>query len=360
MASTQSPTTLQNTIPMAESVASSARTAVPTTTWTRSVPTAAALRNPPADSSQKGEIVDYVPETPPKPTTFAHRTGNSSRFTRPSALHGLGLDGGPSSAPPSPTFCTRCEHNQLIIQSAKNQYDMPPEDHPDYQHHAAVLYPQYVQDFEKRYPPVCSECGPRVRQKLKEANYQAKVASLGHMLVRSERPGVPVKFGPLEGLKWIVWMVRGAVWAWANVLFLVWNLCAALYAPYTSESMVTETPGWTECVLNSIEKSELDPTCYQVSHQQFSKYFPWSLLGFWWLYRQWGMDRHPEKKLVGGREYLNIEVAVVLIRLAAWILLGENGYIQTANKDTLMQFHAGFFFVSFVVGSEINLFLVQC
>jgi hypothetical protein len=226
---------------------------------------------------------------------------------------------------------------------------MPPEDHPDYEHHANVLYPRYIKDLETRYPQMCAECIPRVKQRLKQVNYDAKVASLGAMLARSsERPlGVAVEFGPVRAARWCFWTLRGVMWLWANFLFLVWHLSAIFY-PTGSNGF--GNPGWLQCVLSSLSKSELDGTCYDVSYRQASRYFPWTLFGFWWLYRQWDVERHPEKKLVGGREYLNIEIAVVLLRSVAWVLLREGGLMLDASEEARVQVHALFFFVSFVVG----------
>ncbi|KAF8545095.1 Ima1 N-terminal domain-containing protein [Trichophaea hybrida] len=301
-----------------------------------------------------GEIIDYVPEPPPELKSFAHRR-TSSPMARPSALNNLSTS---SSSPPSPTFCTRCEHNQLILQSARNGYEMPPEDHPDYDHHVNVLYPRYMKDFEARYPPVCAECIPRVKQKLKQVNYHAKVASLGHMLARSAHPSASsaIASGPFRTVKWAVWVMRGVVWWWANVLYLFWHFSAILHASDSNTGIGMEEPEWRDCALNSWNKSELDATCYGVSNHQASRYFPWTLLGFWWLYRQWGVEWHPDKKLVGGREYLNIEIAGALIRALSWFLLGEGGWMHSAGKDTLVQMHAGFFFISFVT----FLFSVTC
>jgi hypothetical protein len=232
---------------------------------------------------------------------------------------------------------------------------MPPEDNPDYDHHVNVLYPRYMKDFETRYPPVCAECIPRVKQKLKQVNYHAKVASLGHMLARSEHPSASaIASGPFRMVKWAVWIARGAVWWWANGLFLVWHLSAIFHVPGGTTGIGMEKPGWSDCVRNSLNGSELDATCYGVSSHQASRYFPWTLLGFWWLYRQWGIERHPDKKLVGGREYLNIEMAVVFIRALSWFLLGQGGWMHSIGQEALVQIHAGFFFVSFVVSPSLT------
>lgn len=276
--------------------------------------------------------------------------------------------------PPSPTFCTRCEHNQLILRSARDGYEMPPDDHPDFEYHANVLFPKYMKDREARYPPMCAECIPRVKQKLKQVNYRAKVASLGHMLARSERPAARASvaaFGPVRLLKWAFWVARGAVWWWANALFLLWHLSAACHhasaspplppAPPLSPlpppglraavGLAIETPPrWADCARNSYAKAELDAACYVVASRDATRFFPWTLLGFWWLYRQWGVERHPDKKLVGGREYLHIEIAVALLRAAAWLLLADGGLMRSASQDLLTQVHAGFFFISVVVG----------
>jgi hypothetical protein len=231
---------------------------------------------------------------------------------------------------------------------------MPPEDHPDYDLHNDVLYPNFVKDLENRWPQVCIECGPKVKKRLKKVNYDAKVASLGHMLARSEQPNTTSSHGfhPLRALKWAVWVVRGVVWVWANLLFLVWHGSAILH-PSGSNSM--EEPEWKQCFVASWSKSELDATCYDVSRRQASNYFIYTLFGFWWLYRQWGVEMHPEKKLVGAGEYLKLEISAVIIRFLGLILLGEHGWLQ-ASEETTVIMHVGFFFISIIVSQSIYIF----
>jgi len=228
---------------------------------------------------------------------------------------------------------------------------MPPEDHPDYNSFANTRYPNYVKELEAKYPPVCAECIPRVKQRLKQVNYDAKVATLGHMLARSEKTSAQVELKPMELLKWCFWGLRGAVWWWGNALFLVWHL-SSIFHPAASAAESAVNPSWIRCVLGSFSKSEVDVACHDVSYRQASQYFPWTLLGFWWLYRQLGVEMHPEKKLVGGREYLNIEIAVAVIRTVAWLLLRQGGLIRGLDEETRLHAHALFFFTGLMVRSS--------
>ncbi|CCX06834.1 Ima1 N-terminal domain-containing protein [Pyronema domesticum] len=287
---------------------------------------------------QNGEIVDYVPETPPKPMTFAYR-----RTTPRGAAATINNAYSQSKS----IFCTNCEHNQILLQSARNNYDMPPEDHPDYDKHVNVLYPRYIKEFEARYPQMCENCSPKAKQLLKANNYNAKVRSLGMMLARTEQPGGASRSrGLLKFLKFGVWVARGAVWWWANAIFLLWHLSAFIHATTEETGIGMEQPTWNDCFIGSYEKQELDHRCYGVSNHHVSRYFPFTLLGFWWLYRQFEVERHPDKKLVGGREFLNIEIFVVIIRFAAWILLREGGILQSESRQIITQVHAGFLIIS--------------
>jgi len=231
---------------------------------------------------------------------------------------------------------------------------MPPEDHPDFDHHNNVLYPKYVEDMELRWPLVCEECVPRVNQKLRSVNYDAKVASLGHMLARSEQPVTTPR--PLELIGSAIWMARGVFWIWGHFLFLVWHLSAVLH-PAGSNGMGGAR--WTSCLLFSILKSELDAECHDVSHRQVSHYFWVPVIGFWWLYRQGSAERHPGKKLVGTREYLKLECSILAIRMLSWFLLGEGGRIDQKD-DLFVMAHVGFFFVSLVVGVPPTLSCSNC
>jgi hypothetical protein len=231
---------------------------------------------------------------------------------------------------------------------------MPPEDHPDFDHHNNVLYPKYVEDLEQRWPLVCEKCVSRVNQQLKMVNYDVKVASLGHMLARSEQPVTTPRL--LELIGSAIWMARGVLWIWGHFLFLVWHLSAVLHP--TGSNDIREG-GWTSCLFSSVLKSGLDAKCYDVSRHQVSHYFWVPVVGFWWLYRQGSVERHPGKKLVGTWEYLKLECSTLAIRLLSRFLLGEEGRIDQ-KSDLFVMAHVGFFFVSLVVGVPPTLNCSDC
>lgn len=131
----------------------------------------------------------------------------------------------------------------------------------------------------------------------------------------------------------------------SHVLFLAWHGMEALY-PGGYEGM--EAPSWGLCLQRTAEQRWPDVACRDMIGVAVNKYALWTLVGFFWIYRERGLDHHPEKTLVGGREYLNLEIAVTAIRLLSWLVLASGG---VSLKEAAQRIHIVLFFLSLVVGA---------
>ncbi|KAL9100401.1 MAG: hypothetical protein Q9163_004223 [Psora crenata] len=83
---------------------------------------------------------------------------------------------------PTNLFCPTCLKNQHLLTQSLAQFYPSPTDptFPAYERAEA----EYRQSLEQRYPQVCGQCEPRVREKLKKANYDAKADHLGRVMQR--------------------------------------------------------------------------------------------------------------------------------------------------------------------------------
>lgn len=160
---------------------------------------------------------------------------------------------------------------------------------------------------------------------------------------QSKRP--PQPFNPKRVLQRILWWVRGLVWIGAHLGFLGWH---GLEALYKRGAPGMETPTWGMCVQRSLEQSWPDAACRDMVAEAVGKYAPCALLGFFWIYRDLELEHNPDGKLVGGREYLNLEIAVTIIRALAWFLLAPGGIVEIAPEAAL-RIHIVLFFLSLVV-----------
>ncbi|KAH8145372.1 uncharacterized protein LAJ45_10655 [Morchella importuna] len=290
-----------------------------------------------------GEILDYVPDSPPKPAPIYARRRTSPRANIHSFSSTTRSSTPDSPAATSPTtatatattdekpFCRTCVNNQRVVTDAIAAYPLPPEDHPDYDEVVSVQFPKYRATLEERWPQVCARCAPRVNERIRTSNYQVKVASLGQMLARTS---------------------GGAVWCYFHVLMIVWH-GAALVQPAVAMEMETEVASWGSCVLRSAVAGEVDVHCYGVAAQQ-ARWVPWSLVGFFWIYRERGLQRQPHKKLVGSREYFRLEMAIYVFRMLCWYFVTPGGVPLTEEAFTMV--HLGLFFLSFLS----TLFSITC
>ncbi|KAL0635640.1 hypothetical protein Q9L58_005366 [Maublancomyces gigas] len=312
---------------------------------------------------ENGEILDYIPDSPPKPVPVFARRRHSPR-----ALHALTQRttlkptvGADDSPPASPTFCRTCLHNQQIVTNAIATYDLPPEDHPDYDEHANYLFPLRRKELEERWPAVCPDCAPKVNDRIRTSNYQVKVASLGQMLARSSgyeaaaKGGKPEDHGSsgLKKLERVVWWLRGGVWSYFHLLMLVWHGSAALH-PSESLGLDLSVASWPTCVLRSVAAVNADAHCYGVAAGH-AGWIPFSALGFFWIYRERDLLRYPHKKLVGAREYLKLECCIYVFRLVSWYFVAPGGSLEL-TEEAFARLHLGLFLFSFVS----TLFSITC
>lgn len=59
-------------------------------------------------------------------------------------------------------------------------------------------YPRYRKELEERYPPLCRNCEPRVRERLQVTGYAAKTDHLRRM-VEQTRKGQTKRLRPRDG-----------------------------------------------------------------------------------------------------------------------------------------------------------------
>ncbi|RPA94709.1 hypothetical protein L873DRAFT_1700443 [Choiromyces venosus 120613-1] len=290
---------------------------------------------------ERGEIRDFVPSTPEGPTPrFARK-----RYSPTSkAAH--------ETPPASPIFCRNCLNNQKVVSTRIGDYELPPDDHPDLDYHINVLFPRFQKELEERFPLVCADCAPRANEQIRSKNYKAKVESLRQMLARS---GDPSRTREEKAKSWglferLVWMLRGCVWCYSHFIVAAWAGAAMLF-PDRAAGMVlgSHEDTWASCISRSLEDSKIVSDCYEVTSRHALNFLPWSILGFFWIYWESSLQKHPQKKLVGASEYLWMEIGVLLFRMACWAAFAY--FKLTFSEDIMLRIYLGIFFFSVMVGS---------
>ncbi|CUS13331.1 unnamed protein product [Tuber aestivum] len=276
---------------------------------------------------EHGEIRDFVPSTPegPAPRFARKRHSPTSKATY-------------EEPPASPIFCRDCLNNQKIVSTRIGDYELPPDDHPDLDYHINVLFPRFQKELEERFPLVCADCAPRANEQIRSKNYKVKVESLRQMLARS---GDPSRTREEKANSWglferLVWVLRGGVWCYSHFIVAAWAGTAMLFPERAVGMVLTDGGGtWVGCLSRSFEDSKPVPDCYEVASRHALKFLPWSILGFFWVYWESSLQKHPEKKLVGSNEYLWMEIGVWAFRMACWVVFAY--FKLTFSEDMMLR-----------------------
>ncbi|GAB7342134.1 hypothetical protein MBLNU457_g0399t1 [Dothideomycetes sp. NU457] len=121
---------------------------------------------------ENGDITD-VPASPETQLTRSYATALPPNGSPPTSL----ID---STSPSSDRlFCDLCLKNQHFLTQCLANY-VPPESDADYE----SQFPEYKRNMERRYPPVCPKCEPKVRERIRKSAYAAKSDILTKALSR--------------------------------------------------------------------------------------------------------------------------------------------------------------------------------
>src|SRR5947208_3599249 len=86
-------------------------------------------------------------------------------------------------------------------------------------------YPQYRRNLEERYPQVCENCEPRVRERIRATGYAAKTDHLRRMMERTKARGRRKR---TPGWRDVV-LIFGKMGWWVSLMGqLWWNLMCVL------------------------------------------------------------------------------------------------------------------------------------
>lgn len=180
-----------------------------------------------ADLIKAGNITD-VPATAFAHNEHAPRYVKTPQIDSRSVNSNANLHYNPAFPPTSTTpqndpeslFCATCLRNQHFLTACLADY-LPPDSDPQYPQFEAA-YPEYKLGLERRYPPVCIQCEPRVRAQLKKTARVAQTDVLEKRLIaRNGIYAVPYQSWSARdmGLRVVVW----AIWCALGVQIL-WHL----------------------------------------------------------------------------------------------------------------------------------------
>lgn len=281
---------------------------------------------------QNGEITDPPVAESTQPARFAHYV--PARSPSPNL-----------SAPDHSLFCATCLKNQHLLTQTLAAYLPPPSD-PNYKAFE-LSYPEYRRNLERRYPQVCADCAPRVRERINAAGYAAKTDYLKRLL---DRPRRETDTRYWTGPTWQSILVYWAGWFWwiSIVIHFLWSLLGAYAikgrlgagrdAQYAQNIVVCAKQAWKYDMVQS------DCLTTFAGEMRFSLV---SMAATFW----WNNKLHAKVKgwtggrLLGLRDHLFVQVLVIALRSGSYWLLRD----PTATRLPMQAYRGAHAFIACVL-----------
>lgn len=265
---------------------------------------------------QNGEITD-----PPVSVTKA-TTPRAVKYAVPRAIS-------PPSSPSGAVFCETCLKNQHLVAASLAQYLPDDPDSPDYAELEKKYY-RFRKGLEQRYPQICSDCEPKVRQRIEQSAYTAKTDVLRRMIDRTENHRTKKEWSPLHLFDLIGSWLRVV----ALTLQLLWH-ASVLYPLLVDYIASQEDLAWMQPTLRmGLAFFGLLPATDLLIN--------WSLIatvcGSWWNPRFVQTVRGFTKHLAGFSNWYMYQVMVISIRLACMKLFSPARF-QTSRISSQVGSH---------------------
>ena len=231
-------------------------------------------------------------------------------------------------------FCARCLTNQHLLTQTLASY-LPAPTHPEYAQYEKS-YPRYRKELEERYPQVCQDCEPRVRERIQVTGYAAKTDHLRRM-VEQTRNGQSKRLRP-RGWQDNVVALAAICWWMSLLVQLGWHALSVI--KWTDEPpglRAQDVPSdssvaLSDCVRRSLVPGPLEPACAQSYCTLTAQALILGLISAWWNPRLRQKLRGNVGRMVGLVEYYKLQVVFLLLRAAAWGLLAKSSAFGSDTK----------------------------
>lgn len=236
-------------------------------------------------------------------TTTTHETAATKYATDPT-----------SSPTPfaSTVFCNKCLQNQHLFIASLAQYLPEDPNDPEYIEREKG-YHRFYRGLMKRYPQVCAECEPKVREQLNKAAYTAKTDHLRRMLDRSAETRILTTKSTVN----YIHSAGKFLWVASLLLQILWHVCL-IQQRVIAKIDEKEQTSWKMLFARSFGfLSAYLPAPYLIARWSF-----WSsLLSFWWNPKWVETWRGFHKHLVGFSNYYQLQVLILLLKLPGFLNL---------------------------------------
>ncbi|KAG2418461.1 hypothetical protein HFD88_001562 [Aspergillus terreus] len=214
-------------------------------------------------------------------------------------------------------FCAQCVRNQHLFTSALASY-FPPTDDPNYAAYERE-YPKFRQNLEERYPQVCVKCEPRVRDRIRQAGYEAKSDHLRRMMDRSKAGRAARQ---ARNWNWRSLLVfAGAIGYWTSIAGqFSWNMWSALDTEdaLRDPDEAVEPSSIVSCVHQVLETRRVPASCSVDLAPYAGLALVAGILSIWYNPKLRLKVEGRGGRFVGLGEYYKVQLIVMVVRCAFW------------------------------------------
>ncbi|KAH1322364.1 hypothetical protein KXX66_000297 [Aspergillus fumigatus] len=251
-------------------------------------------------------------------------------------------------------FCAQCVRNQHLFTSALASYFPSPED-PNYSAYERE-YPSFRRNLEERYPQVCANCEPRVKERIRQAGYEAKSDHLRRMMDRS-KAGRAARHA--RRWNWRNLLVSaGAMGYWGSVAGqLSWDTLGALSADHHLRDMYNDLspPSIASCARATLQKRQLPSLCWVDLSPYAGLALIVGILSLWWNPKLRLKVEGRGGRFVGLGEYYQVQLIVMVARCVFWAVLKDpsSSGLQPTLPPALHTFMILFTILSVVISRRV-------
>jgi hypothetical protein len=226
-------------------------------------------------------------------------------------------------------FCRTCLKNQMILTEALASY-LPASTDPRYDEFEKSL-PAHKKSLEERYPQVCAACAPKVREKIRQAGYNAKTDHLRRMVERTRtQPSLARRWSWKEYLV----VISGYMWAASIIGQLVWSSAELVKGRLGYAIDLEDGMTFLHCVASKQQRL-LECVVYLPADEVARLSLLLGLLTFWWNNRLFEKLHTPGARLIGLGDHITRQLIILGVRAAAWLWLHN----QEPTKDIVWASH---------------------
>ncbi|KAL6714945.1 hypothetical protein ACLMJK_007205 [Lecanora helva] len=262
---------------------------------------------------EKCEAVNHLDENGEITDPPAAEISANARCTQPIQR----LTSSSNESPQDALFCKTCQKNQLILSESLASY-FPSEDTPnyaDYEKH----YPTFRRELEQRYPQVCEECEPRVRERIRATGYAAKTDHLRRLMERTRGGGVSRS----DTTRWkcLLVFLGGTTWSLSIAGQIVWDGVALLSQEnHSGVSLDAEVPSIQSACLHQVMRgSALPSDCASLMNTLARFALLLGLISFWWNPKLQERLTKAGGRILGKSEYYKLQAVLLAARCLSYV-----------------------------------------